>query len=89
MKLLFILLAFTVAAVAAPMPKGWWAANTNQYWLGVDRAMLREGRSSAFIEAVVPNPAGFIAFNQTLSAENYRGKRVRLAGYIKTQDVAK
>jgi hypothetical protein len=89
MRFLLALFAIAVTAAAAPMPKGWWAANTDQYRLGVDTTMLRDGKPSAVIESIVPEPAEFIAFNQSFSAENYRGKRVRLAGYIKTQDVAK
>jgi hypothetical protein len=89
MKLFLALFAVAATVVAAPLPKGWWAANSDQYRLGVDMSVLREGKPSAVIESIVPEPAGFIAFNQTFSAENYRGKRIRLAGYIKTQDVAK
>lgn len=46
-------------------------------------------KSAATIEAVVPAPSRFFAINQTLSAEDYRGKRVRLKGQVKTKDVEK
>jgi hypothetical protein len=77
---------FAVIANAAP-PKGWWAAPTDEYEIGVDTS--DPNNPSAYIQSVVPTPKQFIALNQMFSAINYRGKRVRLKGRIKTKDVAK
>ncbi len=78
-------LCFTTLSYAAP-PKGWWAAQSDEYQIGVDKSDPE--KPAAFIEAIVPAPEQFIALNQTISANDYRDKRVRRRGMIKTKDVA-
>jgi hypothetical protein len=79
-------ICFTALSHAVP-PKGWSSAPTEEYQIGTDRS--DPAKPAAYIESVVPAPKQFIALNQTFSAEDYRGKRVRLKGAIKTKDVAK
>lgn len=74
-------------ATVSSLPKGWWAGRTDEYRIGVDDS--NSGKPAAFIEALVPAPKTFIALNQTFSARDYRGKRVRFAGSIKTDNVRK
>lgn len=85
--LIAILLLATPAM--AELPKGWWAAKTDQYEIGLDPQTQRDGKPSAFIASIVPEPSTFIGLNQTFRAEDFRGKRVRLKGFLKTQDVKK
>lgn len=82
----FLLLA---VPAMAELPKGWWAAKTDQYELGLDRQTRRDGKPSAFIASIVPEPSNFIGLNQTFRADDFRGKRVRLKGFLKTHDVKK
>jgi len=81
-----VFLTVFILPLSAGPPEGWWTGNSGQYKTGVDRSDPAE--PAAFIESVVPEPDQFTALNQTFSAENYRGKRVRLRGSIRTLDVA-
>jgi hypothetical protein len=84
--LTILAISFTAMSHAAP-PKGWWSAPSDEYQIGVDASDSE--KPAAYIESVVPAPKQFIALNQTFSANDYRGKRVRLKGMIKTKEVSK
>ncbi|MFK0278403.1 glyoxalase superfamily protein [Ensifer sp. NPDC090286] len=82
------------AAAAKPLklPKGWiscGSADLEQYRLGVDRA-----NTGALIECRYRRDSGvfmpedkFACMMQSISAGEYRGKKLRLTGTIKTDDV--
>jgi len=82
----------------SPAPPGWSFAtegsgipagqNATEYALGLDREVTHGGRASVSLRAVVASPTGFPAVSQFVQADAYRGRRVRLAGYLKTRDVA-
>ena len=54
---------------------------------GVDREVAHGGQASVSIRSIVAEPKHFRAVTQLIKADAYRGKRVRLAGYLKTRDV--
>lgn len=86
-SLLAVLAIGLTSLVQGAALKGWWSAPSEEYVVGVDSS--EAGKPAAFIESIVPTPKQFIALNQTFSAKDYRGKRVRLKGEIKTQGVQK
>jgi hypothetical protein len=86
LRSLLILLTMTTSLIGGDIPKGWWAAKTDDYAFGIDKS---DGLAAAYIQSVRPAPKSFIGLNQTFKADKFRGKRVRLKGEIKTQDVAK
>ena len=89
MKILLTLLLLGLTlplASARDLPKGWWAAKTDDYKIGVETL---DDQPAAFIQSLTPTPKSFIGLNQTFSASKFRGKRVRLKGEIQTQDVLK
>ncbi len=53
---------------------------------GVDREVAHGGHPSVSIRSIVEKD-GFRAVTQLIKADAYRGKRVRLTGYLKTRDV--
>lgn len=69
-------------------PTGWFLAGNNpkNYRTGIDRVDLRGGLASAYL-ASLANGKGFGTLMQSISAANYSGKRVRLRGWVKSQDV--
>ncbi len=73
----------------SPSPKGWFAAGTRpqDYVMGLDPAITDAGKPSARILATAPNPAGFGTLMQSISADSYRGKRVRFSGDIRVDHV--
>src|SRR3954454_3331869 len=55
----------------------------------VDRATRHGGAASATIRCKADHPAnGFGTLMQTFRADQYRGKRLRLTGFVKANDVA-
>lgn len=96
MRLLFVLatLVLPVGALAAESvgdARGWFFDSqdigTQDYVVGLDRTVRRGGRVSAFVENKIENPAGHGALIQVLKSNRYRGKRVRLSAYLRTQKV--
>ena len=91
MKKVFMAMAslglwMTGFAYAAP-PKGWYATGSapNDYEMGVQLGDRSPGDSNAYIRAV-KDSKGFGTMMQTINADAYRNRRVRLSGYLKTKD---
>lgn len=80
--------------VRGELPEGWNApgpgagAVASAYEVGVDRTVKHGGEASAYIRAVAVPAEGFMALVQGSRGEQYRGKRLRLSGYIRTREVA-
>lgn len=65
------------------VPEGWIGdASLKQYFIGVDRNFVHGGRQSLLIRAVAREPEGTATVFQRISADNYRGKRVRLSAFL-------
>lgn len=75
--------------VTIKAPAGWFrnGAKADNYVVGVDSNETWGGMPSAYVQSLTPNvEGGFGGMMQTTSAENYLGKRVRLSGWIKTEN---
>jgi len=95
-KLVFVLsaVALIVAIILlakgnTPLPKGWFAAGSKpaEYEMGIDKTVFQNGNSSAYLKSKDPTGNDFGTLMQYISAENYTGKRLRLSGYVKSDDV--
>ena len=71
------------------LPEGWFAAGSNPsgYEMGVDNSVYQNGKAGAFIKSKNEDTKGFGTLTQSISAENYLDKRLRLTGFIKSKDV--
>ncbi len=58
------------------------------YAVGKDDSVFHNGHCSAMIKSVATEENMWRALTQGIRAEKYRGQRIRLSGYMKTQDVA-
>jgi hypothetical protein len=69
-------------------PTGWFLAGNNpsNYRTGVDHSDLHNGLPSAYL-AALEKGAGFGTLMQSINASEYAGKRIRLRGWAKSQDV--
>jgi hypothetical protein len=81
-----------IATTRAEIPTGWIIAGSapKDFEFSRDLNEAWQGHKSALISAkpgVASN--GFGTLMQTISAENYRGGRWRLSGYLKTKDAAR
>jgi hypothetical protein len=76
------------AALAAQVPMGWQAVTDGSadYTVSADGARRDGGQgfAGATIKANVESPRGSAMLAQSIRADAYRGKRVRLSGYLKT-----
>jgi hypothetical protein len=71
------------------LPKAWIASGSHpqDYKMGIDPDTSHGGKSSGTIKSVSDHPAGFGMLMQTVSADKYRGRRLRLTGYVKSREV--
>ncbi len=92
MKIKLTLISFTLLcagfASASGTPKGWFKAGSHpkEYLMAVDQDTVRSGKASAHLRCLVADPKGFGTLMQSFNAEDYRGKRIRLTGYVKADD---
>lgn len=72
--------------VAKPAPPPGWAVNTPDGFAGgLDQAVCRNGRGSLVLRKTAGGEGGAAVALQEVRADRYRGRRVRLAGYLKTE----
>lgn len=75
----------------AGFPEGWagGTANPGEYELGRDVGVQHGGRVSVYIRNLSQqtSPNSFMTLTQSLRADRVRGKRVRLAGYLRVAGV--
>ena len=70
-------------------PPGWAARfsfDSAGYNVGIDSMVVHGGRRSAYIQ-FRGEPQGWATVMQTFRAAEYRGKRVRLSAFVKTENV--
>lgn len=77
------------AAGAADAPAGWIKeGNTPRlYRSGLDSDVARSGGTSAYLQSWTATPPIYGTLMQRFSAEQYRGKRLRLSGFLRTDEV--
>jgi hypothetical protein len=77
------------AAVAEETPKGWFHAGSHprDYEMVIDRSEVHGGKASASLKSIAPETKGFGTLMQTFKADKFRGKRVRMSGYVRSKDV--
>lgn len=89
-RISFALAAVLMAsqAYASTPPAGWHPAGSapDKYDMGVQAGDRRPGDRNAFIRAL-PDHRGFGTLMQTIDANAYIGKRLRLSSYMRTKDV--
>jgi hypothetical protein len=71
------------------IPKGWFPAGSNpsEYEMGIDNSIFQNGHSCAYIKSKAPKGKEFGTLMQTISADNFLGKRLQLSGYVKSDNV--
>jgi hypothetical protein len=69
--------------------RGWWHAGSNPtaYDVTADRQVTHGGRASARLAGRAPTATGFGSLMQVAAADRYRGKRIRLSAWIRSDSV--
>jgi hypothetical protein len=76
----------------AELPPGWFVAGStpNDFEFSRDTSTAESGQASALIATKSGTTSnGFGTLMQIIDAENYRGARWRMSGFLKTSEVAK
>lgn len=71
------------------LPDGWFKAGSNpkMYNMGLDNQIYKEGTNSGFIESTEEKIDGFGTLMQTCTAKEFIGKKIRMTGYLKSENV--
>ena len=56
--------------------------------MSLDRTGAHAGNACAYLKSVVAETDGFGTLMQMFKADEYRGKRVRMSGYVKAKDAS-
>lgn len=76
------------AAQQTGVPDGWLVYSpTGGYTARLDDSQKHSGERSALVQGNASQPEAFGTLMQTVRAEQYRGRRVRLSGYLRTRVV--
>ncbi|WCN37719.1 helix-turn-helix domain-containing protein [Aneurinibacillus uraniidurans] len=72
------------------LPEGWMISGSHpsEYETGIDYQNVHQGRASGYIKAGRKEADGFVTMMQMFRADKYKGKRLRLSGFIKTESTA-
>jgi hypothetical protein len=83
-------LLLAVVAMSYDMPRNWRASGSNvrAYKIGTAPGAGHTGKNAGTIRGLKKEMYGYGRMTQTISADNYAGKRLRLSGYLKTQKVS-
>lgn len=84
-----VLSAGLMALVSFDVPKGWYKAGSNPdlYEIGIEKGAGMDGTNAATIRAVGTRGRGFGTLVQNLKPGNFAGKRLKMSGYIRTEEV--
>lgn len=78
-----------IEPIISGLPVGWRRApsnSSNGYSIMVDTNTKHGGKTSATIKFTCGDENGFGSLSQVISADEYHGKRVRLSGWLKTEN---
>lgn len=78
----------TNEALAGSPLKGWFLSGSHphQYRISLDRSIIHQGSASGHLESLGETaPGGFATLMQQFRADEYRGKRMRLSGFVRTR----
>jgi|TARA_R110000737_G_scaffold50895_2_gene71964 hypothetical protein len=81
-----LLFSFTIDSV----PSDWFKAGSqpSSYEMGIDNLIFKSGKSSATIQSAKKKIKGFGTLMQTCLADDYLGKRIKLSGFVKSEDLS-
>ena len=70
--------------------KGWFKSGSlpDSFKTGSDNTIFKNGHKSVFIESLDKEIEGFATIMQICSAKNYLGSKVKMTGYMKSENVS-
>jgi len=88
-SLLFVSASIINFSINNILPEGWYPAGQApiDYEMGLDNKIYYNGKSSGFIKSIPDNPIGFGTLMQMCQAKEFIGKRIKMTGYIRAQNI--
>ena len=85
-----LLLGTMVAMSSFDLPAGWFAAGSKpkSYEMGIDKGAGKDGKNAATIKSIEKMIKGFGTLMQQKKPDNYLGKRIKMTGFMKSENVA-
>ena len=85
-----LLFAVTFALFSFDAPNGWLKAGSKpkSYEMGLDQIEGRQGKNAATIKSIDKNVDGFGTLMQQSRPDKFLGKRIKMTGYLKTENVS-
>jgi len=87
--LFWMIISIGLESCINELPKDWFKAGSEpeNYKIDLDYSIVQNGKKSVFIESIEMNIDEFGTLMQTCSAKEYLGKKVKMTGFIKTENV--
>lgn len=84
-----LLLGIAVALFSFDTATGWFNAGSKpkSYEMGIDKGAGQDGKNAATIKSIEKKIDGFGTLMQQSKPEKYLGKRVRMTGFVKSENV--
>jgi len=84
-----LLLGTTVALLSFDTLTGWFNAGSKpkSYEMGIDKGAGQDGKNAATIKSIDKKIDGFGTLMQQCKPDKYLGKRVRMTGFVKSENV--
>ena len=86
-----LLTLFTIGlnSCAENSPKNWFKAGSNpeSYNIGIEKSKAQNGRKSAFLMSNYAAADQFGTLMQSCDAKEYTGKKIKMSGFIKSENV--
>jgi hypothetical protein len=85
-----LLIGTTIALLSFDLPAGWFAAGSKpkSYEMGIDKGAGQDGKNAATIKSIEKMIKGFGTLMQQKKPDNYLGKRIKMTGFMKSENVA-
>ena len=84
------LIVLTFTLLSFDFPTGWLNAGSKpkSYEMGVDKSAGQDGKNAATIKSIDKEISGFGTLMQQCKPDKYLGKRIKMTGYVKSDNVA-
>jgi hypothetical protein len=84
-----LLFGTTVTLLSFDTPLGWFIAGSKpkSYEMGIDKGAAQDGKNAATIKSIDKKIDGFGTLMQQCKPDKYLNKRVRMTGFVKTENV--
>lgn len=84
-----LLLGLTVVLLSFATPIGWFSAGSKpkSYEMGIDKGSGQDGKNAATIKSIDKKIDGFGTLMQQSKPGKFLGKRVRMTGFVKSENV--